>query len=83
MSTMWKKGEPGQLSEYAKSIGVTELDAGTARGVYLTTADIKHIRSMLQRVNKLDELPGASGESLSPEAVQWNQSIIDYTKGVR
>lgn len=75
MSTMWKKGEPGQLSEYAKSIGVTELDAGTARGVYLTTADIKHIRKMLMRANDDGEL--------GSEATQWNQSIINYTKGVR
>ena len=60
-------------TDYARSIGVEpERDRNTAQGIYLTTADMRHIRTVLNAHNKGDKMPN------DIPALSWSREIVRY-----
>ena len=66
------------VSTYARSIGVTEADAHTARNIHLSVADCKHLRKML---DTLRQAAVFGDVTVSEGAARWNQELAEYLKG--
>lgn len=62
------------ISDYAKSIGVTESDGHTSRNTHLSVADCKHLRNVLKhtRIGSLN---------LGEQGERWNAELAEYLKG--
>jgi hypothetical protein len=64
-------------TDYARSIGVTEADAHTARNIHLSVADCKHLRKVLGTAPRWEL--GTARDGL--DAYAWNQELSEYLKG--
>lgn len=62
-------------STYARSIGVTEADAHTARNIHLSVADCRHIKKELARL--------AAAETMHPEIFETNQERARWSRELR
>lgn len=60
-------------TDYARSIGVVpERDGSTCPGVYLTTADMRHIRTLLAAHVSGDKAPNDIA------ALRWSAELVRY-----
>lgn len=70
------------ITKYAKSIGLIEMDAGTARNIQLSVADCRHIKHMLQQRNAAlqSKALDAHHSEIDRDIIRWNDQLIEYLR---
>lgn len=66
------------VSDYATFIGVTDADAHTARNIYLSVADCKHLVKVLQRDIATARLEAADGFNDAEKL--WSRALVNHFK---